>query len=553
MINAKATKRALIASVVALLLCFTMLIGTTFAWFTDSVTSANNVVQAGKLDVELWQHYANGTASRNITDTSDPIFGKDNSTSANSNSADTLWEPGKTQTVYLSIKNNGTLDLKYKVAIEVTNVTKNLTDVVEYIITPDAKAIDNPVAKADLDWTNGKSVVLGINVATEKDTALIAGQEHFFALSVHMDELANNDYQGGNITFNIKVLAGQLASEDDSFDNQYDKDATYPDGWHNLPDAADFPVAGWEIPYVDANGDKIGTITLTSDSVNDDASMLYYKVTKKNTVDSDFVVSSDKYEKAYAFDIDVDGIVEGNTSPILVELRIDKDLDGKISVYHKNEAVTIESYNATTGMVKFYTTSFSPFTILINESTAPTDNDVLKAELIECPEFVNSDTIEWGSYGKWSPTNGVEAHLDACYKFVAPHDAETVENCKYKDWWVDFVLELDAPLGADGRTNEIFLGGSYGDWGWIGFHSGDLELDANTEVPVLASASGHDDNRISGWTYEDIASFVGEFTCGVGNVGDSLVGATITVTLRITNPDNLAEHIDVNTVTYTFK
>ena len=51
--NTKTTKKALFSSVVALVLCFTMLLGTTFAWFTDSVTSANNVIQSGNLDVVL--------------------------------------------------------------------------------------------------------------------------------------------------------------------------------------------------------------------------------------------------------------------------------------------------------------------------------------------------------------------------------------------------------------------------------------------------------------------------------------------------------------------
>ena len=56
----KHTKRALLSSVMALILCFTMLLGTTFAWFTDSVTSANNIIKSGNLDIEL--EYWNGTA-----------------------------------------------------------------------------------------------------------------------------------------------------------------------------------------------------------------------------------------------------------------------------------------------------------------------------------------------------------------------------------------------------------------------------------------------------------------------------------------------------------
>ena len=538
------TKRALISSAMALFLCFVMLIGTTFAWFTDTASSTGNVIKTGTLEVELWQHFADGS-SVNISETSASIFNHVDADTANGNTANTLWEPGKTQTVYLSIKNNGTLDLKYTVAIEVTDITNNLNEVLTYIITPDATY--GTVTKADLDFANeGTAVNPGINFAGG-DVALGAGLEHFFALSVHMDELAGNEYQGSNITFNIKVLAGQLASEKDSFDDQYDADATYPDGYVTLPAAEDFPVAGYEIPYFDGEGNKIGTITVPASALPNGAAGLVYTVDPA-AANPDVVVNG--AIASYGFNINVEGLVANNTTPILTEVRIDKNVEGDISVYHYDEEVAVESYNPETGMVRFYTTSYSPFTVVVTEKTPATDNSLPQAILEECEVETN---IEWKSYGGWAPTSGVEANLDVCYKFIAPHTADTVKNCEYKNWWVDFVLELNAPLGADGKTNEIFLGGKYGSWGWVGFHSGDLELAANTEVPMLGTVSERSDDRESGWTYEDIVKYVGEFTCGVGNVGNSLEGATITVTLRLTNPDNLAEHYDVNTVTYTFE
>ncbi|MBQ3153206.1 MAG: hypothetical protein IJB77_07085, partial [Bacteroidaceae bacterium] len=140
---------------------------------------------------------------------------------------DTLWEPGKTQVVYLSIKNNGSLDLKYKVALDVkdADADQNLYEVMKYAITNDAKygAVDA------WDAAKGVSVVPGVNATQANDVALKAGEEHFFALSVHMDEAAGNQYQGGEVDFDIRVLATQLASEFDSFNNQYDKDAVYGD------------------------------------------------------------------------------------------------------------------------------------------------------------------------------------------------------------------------------------------------------------------------------------------------------------------------------------
>ena len=546
MTNAKSTKRALLTSVVAMILCFTMLLGTTFAWFTDSVSSNGNVIQSGTLDVKLFQHFEN--TSVEITDSSDPIFGKETSESANANSADTLWEPGKTQTVYLSIKNDGSLALKYAVVIEVTSIEKNLNEVLSYYITPDAQygEVTKDGLLADTNnWALSKRVTDGINFTDSNDVPLEPDMEHFFALSVHMDELAGNQYQDGNVIMNIKVLATQYTSEEDSFDDQYDAIATYPDGLITFDSSTTPPTAGYEFAYIDANGDKIGTITVPAGALPAGAKNLVYTVTP-TAANPEVVVGGAL--GSYGFDINVEGLKDGNTTPILAEVRIDKNIVGDVHVYHYNEEVQVESYNPETGMVRFYTTSFSPFTVVVTEKTPATNPNVPQAILQQCPVETN---IQWQSYGGWAPTEGIEANLDVCYKFIAPDTAETVEYSEYKNWWVDFVLELNAPLGANGAENEIFLGGKYGSWGWVGFHSGDLQLDANTEVPMLGAVSDRSDD-MSGWTYEDIVKYVGEFTCGVGNVGNSLEGATITVTLRLTNPDNHNDYYDVNTVSYTF-
>ena len=99
MTNTRSTKRALIASVISVLLCVSMLLGTTYAWFTDSVTSSNNIIVSGNLDVELyWSTDASNWTSVN---------------SATNVFTDALWEPGHTEVVYLKVVNAGTLALKY--------------------------------------------------------------------------------------------------------------------------------------------------------------------------------------------------------------------------------------------------------------------------------------------------------------------------------------------------------------------------------------------------------------------------------------------------------
>lgn len=219
--NKKSTKRTLLTSVLSLVLCMAMLIGTTFAWFTDSVTSGKNKIVAGNLDIQLLMH--DGKEYVDISNNTAPIFGA-GSVAQNVN-GNTLWEPGKTQVAYLAIKNNGSLDLKYTVALDVTNVTQNLDKVMQYVITPDAK--NDSITT--WDSTDAKTVSLGIQTVSENDVALKAGDTHYFALSVHMMETAGNEYQNGTIDFDMTILATQLASEYDSFDNLYDKDASTDD------------------------------------------------------------------------------------------------------------------------------------------------------------------------------------------------------------------------------------------------------------------------------------------------------------------------------------
>ena len=93
MTNSKTTKRALFSSVVALLLCFTMLLGTTFAWFTDSAVSGNNIIKTGNLDMKLsWRPYGADHAEEWAEVTENTVlFGKD-----------ALYEPGYTEAVWLN-------------------------------------------------------------------------------------------------------------------------------------------------------------------------------------------------------------------------------------------------------------------------------------------------------------------------------------------------------------------------------------------------------------------------------------------------------------------
>ena len=110
MSNSKMTKRALLTSIMALMLCFAMLTGTTFAWFTDQETSGNNKIVAGNLDVDLLMYKTAEGAYKSIAGESGAIFGKEDSLIAQNDPTNTLWEPGKTQVVFLAVENKGNLE-----------------------------------------------------------------------------------------------------------------------------------------------------------------------------------------------------------------------------------------------------------------------------------------------------------------------------------------------------------------------------------------------------------------------------------------------------------
>ena len=233
MSNSKMTKRALLASIVSLVLCFVMLTGTTFAWFTDQEISANNKIIAGNLDVQLLMYDVDEGDYVDIGASGDPIFaGGDYA--QNQNNA-TLWEPGKTQIAYLAIKNAGNLAFVYNVLVDVEDL--GLVGVLEYAIIDGAQASDN---LSQYSWAEVKNaagnnygfIAEGRTVAAENGCLDeiangMVDETDFFALAIHMSEGADNNYKGKSAIIDIIVNATQVAAEADSFDNQYDVDSPW--------------------------------------------------------------------------------------------------------------------------------------------------------------------------------------------------------------------------------------------------------------------------------------------------------------------------------------
>lgn len=205
MTNKRTTRRTLIASLLVVALCFTMLIGTTFAWFTDSVTSASNVIQAGTLKVDI-------VDANDVSLAGEVIEFK---TADNRDQSEILWEPGCTYVMEdFFIVNKGSLALKYVFEINGVNGNDKLLEALEWTVTVGGTEVD-------LDTFVGK-----LYSATD---AGMANKSEKIVITAHMKEDAGNEYQGLSINgIGITVYATQLAYENDSFDNQYDADASFP-------------------------------------------------------------------------------------------------------------------------------------------------------------------------------------------------------------------------------------------------------------------------------------------------------------------------------------
>ena len=234
MANTKNTKRALLASTLALILCFSMLLGTTYAWFTDSVTSANNIITAGNLDIEL--EYAK-VVDGQMTEWA-PVEGEDEIFDPKA-----LWEPGRYEVVYLRVSNLGSLALKYQLSLNVYNEVAGVNvygeefKLSEYLVFATVEETDALTTYADreaaLAATNGKS--RGMKDYNGKTTALEVGGVDYVSLIVYMPTDVGNDanYATGttvpSIEFGINLVATQQAAEEDSFGADYDADAWHPE------------------------------------------------------------------------------------------------------------------------------------------------------------------------------------------------------------------------------------------------------------------------------------------------------------------------------------
>ncbi len=345
MTKTKSSKRALLISALALLLCVSMLIGSTFAWFTDSVTSTGNIIKSGTLDVTM--EWADGKEAPDSATWADASKGAIFEYSK--------WEPGFAQVRHIKIANKGTLALKYQIKIVANGQVSELAKVIDVYYADPAVQVAN---RSDL----ASATVLGtldemlddINNDTSAAGELPAGKDHTVTIALKMQESAGNEYQAKSIgtDFSIQLVATQATAESDSFDDQYDVDAEYPlvaSGKKALNEVLTLPYDETNVQIVIPAEAYAGNYAKVVNSE---------KLTEENgkyTYAADFaaVLNGEKVDPAFEYQ---------------VNLKLPQFVAIEKITHNGNEIPLTEcEYDAFTGVVTFYTNSFSPFEVTYTE------------------------------------------------------------------------------------------------------------------------------------------------------------------------------------------
>ena len=332
--KAKNIRRAMLLSALSVLLCVSMLIGTTFAWFTDSVTSGSNIIKSGNLDIVL--EYWDGDSWENAEGKVIPFVTADNRAQNQ-----ILWEPGCTyELAPFRVRNEGNLALKYEITINGVTGDAKLLEVIEFTANDDAIS----TISGHLDTKGAFS-----------EDIVIKG---------HMKEEAGNEYQNLTIEgISVTVVATQQTYESDSFNKYYDQGAQLPTVTYK---------------YIDENATEAtelgnGKVAVT---VPAGAPKGGYQV----VVSNENTTTDANGQTTFSADIDLlkDGekVQANGTTTYLVRINVGTDLL-IAKVLHKGEEIT--NYTYASGIISFETASFSPFAVVYQQIPADATNKVVDA------------------------------------------------------------------------------------------------------------------------------------------------------------------------------
>ena len=397
----KHKKSALLKSLLALLLCVSMLVGTTFAWFTDSVASGLNTIAAGNLDVELY-HTNAATRDEKVEPSTDLFLDLQGDP--------ILWEPGVVSYENLRVANEGDLALTYQLSIA--------TDGENYVVDPATGAqyglsqiLKVGFVKGGITATEREAVIASVDASswTTLDSFLRSGSllpegagtsEETWGIVICWEPGDNDNFWNLNndkqlsegdvlsIDLGIKLVATQEIHENDSFGNNYDVMGGF--NKHKINLNVSIPVS----VTVTGDGKTEAPMSLGNASVGinaeipagialaDGADSLTLSV--KTLEESQANITLDNGERQISVDVHIDGVAEDNTVPMLVTMEglLPTGLNStSVALYHVEGGQTVTmtqtenpvnhneySYDAATGTVVVALASFSEVTAIADTS-----------------------------------------------------------------------------------------------------------------------------------------------------------------------------------------
>ena len=380
------TKRSLLTSVTALALCFVMLVGSTFAWFTDIATSKDNIIQTGKLDIGMYWSANNADWNDAEGDAATPIFNYDR------------WEPGYTEVRYIKVTNEGSLAFQYHMLLEPNGEVSKLAEVIDVsydivtgndnFVAPTADNKQGSLTKVgtlnDLISNNG-SVAGGVLLPNSQRADGYYSGEIVVCISFHMQENAGNEYQNLSIgtTFGMKLYATQFDYENDSYDNSYDDEAAWPE----IPSIGNDAFVEAE---VDADGKVATPVIIEGEGMSanipegvqlaEGNNKLSLNVKRADANAANVTIAEN--EEIRAIDVHISGVAEDNTVPMAITLAealpVGLNL-GNYTIHHVENGQTVEmtllqngetpahntfAYDPATGDVVLYLASFSVIALI---------------------------------------------------------------------------------------------------------------------------------------------------------------------------------------------
>jgi predicted ribosomally synthesized peptide with SipW-like signal peptide len=374
MTSKKSAKRELLSSVMALLICIAMFSGTTYAWFTDSVTSGVNRIVAGNLDVKLY--HSNKTVTDEEVDASTLLFTDID-----------LWEPGAMVYENFTVENAGSLALKYVFNLKVTNATvvngRSLADVLKVAVVDGGVADDRPTALSE-DFSPINS--FSLNGSLESD-----GTDTFGIIVYWQPGENDNDYNVAGEVFEISIgvdlFATQMISESDSFDNTYDAGAQLP-----ITLIAPITVSGNTLAAPVTLGASSASAVSAENPVH--VSVPSGAKVEENTTDFIVTVQQTNAEvpvnpasTAVAFDINMP-LASDNTAIVPVTMHIGPGLN-LVAVYHDGVEMTEAAtgaadtyqYDPVSGIITLYITHCSEFAFVYGADFAVSNFEEFLAAL----------------------------------------------------------------------------------------------------------------------------------------------------------------------------